>query len=154
MRGPIRARDERGAAAVEFAIVASLLFMILFGIIQFGIAFNRYQGLQAASREGARLGSLSQTTHDEIVARVQETVSLIDPLAMEDTGCAGVLAVGKGCIQITASATPAGWNSSKPCNLNSGATITVLSKYRMEVPIPLWASPTVTITGTGVFRCE
>ena len=57
-----RARDERGAAAVEMAIVLPLLILILFGIVEFSIYFNRLQGLQAAAREGARVAALPQST--------------------------------------------------------------------------------------------
>src|SRR5437868_13335102 len=71
-------RKEEGAAAVEFAIVAALLFMLLFGIIEFGIVFNRYQGLQAGAREGARIGSLQQTPVYQIMDRVRSSVSMID----------------------------------------------------------------------------
>ena len=57
---------ERGAVAVEFAFLLPLLVVILFGIIQFGITFNRQQGIHAAAREGARLGSLPGTTTAQI----------------------------------------------------------------------------------------
>jgi Flp pilus assembly protein TadG len=48
---------QRGAAAVEFAIIAPLFFMICFGMISSGITFNRQQGITAAVREGARYGA-------------------------------------------------------------------------------------------------
>ncbi len=48
--------DERGAALVEFAIVVSLFLLILFGIIEFGLAFNDYLNVRNGSREAARLG--------------------------------------------------------------------------------------------------
>lgn len=49
-------RSEKGAAAVEFALLLPLLMMILFGIIEFGIALHQQSILTNASREGARLG--------------------------------------------------------------------------------------------------
>lgn len=39
---------------IEFAIVALLLFTLLFGIIEFGWIFNGYVTLTSAAREGAR----------------------------------------------------------------------------------------------------
>jgi hypothetical protein len=48
--------DERGAGLVEFAIVVSLLLLIVFGIIEFGLAFNDYLNVRNGSREAARLG--------------------------------------------------------------------------------------------------
>ena len=49
-------RSESGASAVEFALLLPVLMMILFGIIEFGLALHRQAILTNASREGARLG--------------------------------------------------------------------------------------------------
>ena len=43
---------------VEFAIIAPLLFALIFGIIDFGRVFFLYNNLTNAAREGARLGSV------------------------------------------------------------------------------------------------
>jgi Flp pilus assembly protein TadG len=51
-------RDEGGAAAVEMALVTPLLFMLVFGVIVFGITFFRLQSMQAAVREGGRLAAV------------------------------------------------------------------------------------------------
>jgi Flp pilus assembly protein TadG len=58
--GHLRAntRDpESGAAAVEFALLASLLFMLIFGSISAGISFSRSNALQTAAREGVRFAA-------------------------------------------------------------------------------------------------
>lgn len=47
-------RDERGAAMVEFALVVPLLLLLIFGIAEFGRAWNINQTLADAAREGAR----------------------------------------------------------------------------------------------------
>ena len=39
----------------EFALVLPLLLILLFGIVEFGIAFNRAQAVEAAAREGEPL---------------------------------------------------------------------------------------------------
>ncbi len=49
-------RGERGAATVEFAIIAIVFLTILFGIIEFGILMFDQHVLTNASREGARAG--------------------------------------------------------------------------------------------------
>lgn len=49
-------RDNKGAASVEFAIVAVLFLALVFGIIEFGILMFDKQVLTNASREGARAG--------------------------------------------------------------------------------------------------
>jgi Flp pilus assembly protein TadG len=59
-RPPSRGRTarDRGAAAVEFALVLPVLLLILFGIIDFGRALNAQIELTGAAREGARLAAL------------------------------------------------------------------------------------------------
>lgn len=47
---------EDGAAAVEFALVCSLLFTVVFGIIQYGLFFNDSLSTRQGVRDGARLG--------------------------------------------------------------------------------------------------
>lgn len=54
MRPLLRARDDQGAAAVEFGLVAILLLTLMIGIIQFAIWFWAYQVGAHAAREGAR----------------------------------------------------------------------------------------------------
>ncbi len=49
-------KNQKGAAAVEFAIVLVLLLMLVFGIIEFGLLLYDKAILTNASREGARFG--------------------------------------------------------------------------------------------------
>ncbi|MHC4402875.1 MAG: TadE/TadG family type IV pilus assembly protein [Planctomycetota bacterium] len=67
-RGPGR---RRGATLVEFALVAPLLFLLIFAIIEFGRFVMAQQILTNAAREGARRAVLEQST----VSEVQQTVS-------------------------------------------------------------------------------
>jgi Flp pilus assembly protein TadG len=54
-RGPRRvAAEERGAEIVEFAVVLTALLMLLIGIVWIGRAYNTYQTITRAAREGAR----------------------------------------------------------------------------------------------------
>ncbi|MBY5162906.1 TadE/TadG family type IV pilus assembly protein [Salsipaludibacter albus] len=46
--------DQDGASAVEFAIIAPVLFMLIFGIIQFGIFFAQDLALSNGARQAAR----------------------------------------------------------------------------------------------------
>lgn len=50
-------RRERGATLVEFALVAPLLFILLFGIVDLGRMVAAYSGVVSAAREAARYGS-------------------------------------------------------------------------------------------------
>ncbi len=54
-----RRRGEQGAAAVEFALIAMILFTLLFGIIQFGLWFWAWQAGGHAAREAARVAAVS-----------------------------------------------------------------------------------------------
>lgn len=54
-------RSDSGAAAIEFAIVAPLLFVLLFGIIEFGAILYNQSVITNASREGARYAATFYT---------------------------------------------------------------------------------------------
>lgn len=60
MQGPGKtgANDERGAAAVEFALVFPLLMLLIGGVIDFGFAFNAQISLTHAAREGVRVEAI------------------------------------------------------------------------------------------------
>jgi Flp pilus assembly protein TadG len=53
--------SQRGAAAVEMAVLLPVLTLIIFGIIEFGTYLYNQQVLTNASREGARAGIVQQT---------------------------------------------------------------------------------------------
>jgi Flp pilus assembly protein TadG len=54
-RGTLTRRlHQRGTAAVEFAMIFPLLFMILYGIVTFSLIFVAQQNLTLAAEEGAR----------------------------------------------------------------------------------------------------
>lgn len=50
----IRRRKDRGQALVEFALVAPILFLLLFSVIQLGLLFGAQNGLVNGVREAAR----------------------------------------------------------------------------------------------------
>lgn len=51
--------DQRGTAVVEFALVAPILFLLVFGILDFGRALNYYNQLTQLSGQGARAAVVS-----------------------------------------------------------------------------------------------
>lgn len=74
-RGDVRPRrDDLGAAAVEFGLVAILLVTMMVGIIQFSVWFWSFQVAEHAAREGARryaVDPCNPTANDALVrARV------------------------------------------------------------------------------------
>ena len=76
-----RRHDEDGAAAIEFAIVASLLFMLVFGIIDFGFGFHTWNGTAHAAREGARQAAVESDTN-AIIARTRAASDFLDQSRM------------------------------------------------------------------------
>jgi Flp pilus assembly protein TadG len=52
----------RGAAAVEFAVVAPIFFLFIFGMIEYGRMVMVQQVLTNAAREGARVAILDNST--------------------------------------------------------------------------------------------
>ncbi|KGH47259.1 MULTISPECIES: TadE/TadG family type IV pilus assembly protein [Modestobacter] len=73
-----RLRDERGASAVEFAMIVPLLIALVLGIAEFGHAFSVQGTLSAAAREGARAMALQ---NDQAAARtaVRGAAATLDP---------------------------------------------------------------------------
>jgi Flp pilus assembly pilin Flp len=70
-----REGDDAGAAAVEFTIVASLLFLLIFGIITFGVLYGYRQQLTQGTAEGARAAVAIAYTPSSY-ANVQEAARL------------------------------------------------------------------------------
>lgn len=65
-------RKERlGVAAVEFAVVAPLFFLLLLGMIEIGRMVMVQQVITNASREGARIAVLDGTTTADVMEAVE-----------------------------------------------------------------------------------
>jgi len=63
-------RTEAGQSLVEFAITVPLLLFLLLGIVDFGRAWNVYQVLTDAGREGTRLAVVDNGSTDAQVRDV------------------------------------------------------------------------------------
>lgn len=116
---------ERGASAVEFALVLPLLVLILFGIIELGRLYNMQISLTGAAREGARVMAISN-----------------DWTAAESATIAAAPSVSP---TPTASRTPA--------TCSPGADIEVRATSDLSYNIPLFRSGVIAIEGRGVMRC-
>jgi Flp pilus assembly protein TadG len=66
-----RDRGERGAAIVEAAIGTVLVCTLLFGVVEFGLAFKDYLSMSAAVRDGARVATTqgSSTLADYLIIK-------------------------------------------------------------------------------------
>ena len=63
---------EDGAELIEFALVLPLMLLVMFGIIDFGLLFQRYLVVTNAAREGARVSVLPGYTDADVQARVAQ----------------------------------------------------------------------------------
>jgi Flp pilus assembly protein TadG len=66
----ISCRKRLGAAAVEFALVAPLFFLLVFGMVEFGRMVMIQQVITNACREGARKAVLDGSTASNIKSSV------------------------------------------------------------------------------------
>ena len=102
---------ERGAELVEFALVFPLFLLLMVGVIEFGRAYNIYENVIHATREGVRAasadcltggnctpGSYSKLTPAEIRTKIRAHLSAIN-ISVADSDiiiddCHGSLSVG------------------------------------------------------------
>ena len=75
-------KNNKGASIVEFALILPILVMMVFGIFQFGIAYNNWIALTHAAREGARLAAVGQ--YEE--SRVRESAPSVQIESIVVTG--------------------------------------------------------------------
>lgn len=150
-RGPSRGVGRRprsaGQALVEFALVAPIFFLLLFGIIEAGRFILFYQTLNNATREGARYaivhGSNSFCPSGPMPPGQSAPAGCYDPSGakvvqqVKDTAF-GVL--GASVVVV------ADWPN--PPGLGNGrdADVTVRATYTYDTMIPLVPLPPITIT--------
>lgn len=64
-------RSERGAALIEAAVTIPLLLLVAVGIFEFGRAYQTWQVLTNAAREGARMAAMPGTASADVSERVR-----------------------------------------------------------------------------------
>ena len=133
---------DRGAAAVEFALLLPMLLLLVFGIIDFGRALNAQITLTQAAREGARVDAVDDSTG---IPNTSATVTTRTQAAA--TGLSGV------AVTVTL------------CSANAGPTdnASVKASYKFTFVTPVAAisslfgstfGSSMTLTATGVMPCE
>jgi Flp pilus assembly protein TadG len=157
---------DRGASAVEFALVVPLLLVLVFGIIDFGVVFSQNLALNNAARDGARFavvrqidGSAARSCYDVLRRSRDAAVALAMPV---NSVAVTVTANGSTVCSVAAGAAlPAAANTAAlqkaPCvGSISGTTdqLQVSTAYSAGLLIPLFGPSTITLTGNGFFRCE
>lgn len=61
--------DDGGASALEFALVAPILILLVMGIVEFGVLYQAQLALTHAAREGARLAAVGKYDAAAVVDR-------------------------------------------------------------------------------------
>lgn len=125
-------RGERGAAAVEFALVVPLLLVLVLGIAEFGRAYNIESVLAGAAREGARTMALKNSASDARTA-VQ--------------AAAPTLGLTAGQITVSPSSCPTSTGTT------STTIVTVTVSYQMTFVSGKFGT-TKTLQGKGAMRCS
>ena len=117
-------RLDDGAALVEFALILPLLIMLIFGIVEFGRAYNANITLTHATREGVRELAISG---DQVAAvtTTRDAATTLDPALLQVT---------------TSTCTP-------------GQMARVHVRYPFDYNIPLFGSATLTLESEAVMRC-
>ncbi|MET0887750.1 MAG: TadE family protein [Mycetocola sp.] len=123
----LRSRDDRGAAAVEFALILPVLLILVLGIVEFGRAYNVQISLSQAAREGAR----EMAIHNDVGAARATAISAAPSVNPAIT--AGQIAVS-------------------PASCTTGGTVTVTITYPLELMTGFF-DDTFTLTSIGVMRC-
>jgi len=123
-----RWRDDRGAAAVEFAIIAPVLILLLIGIVEYGLVFNTQLQLTGAAREAAREMAVTGDPSQARSAALGSVAALSPALTAGDVTF-----------------------SSATCTAGSEVTATI--GYDKPFVTGLFGA-TVHLTGTGTYRCQ
>lgn len=127
-------RNRRGAAVVEFAIVAPVFFTMVLGMIEYGRMVMVQQLVTNASREGARVGVLDGATTSQVQTAVSSYLS-----AASVTGATVTV------------------NPSPPSNAGYGAPVTVTVTIPFSqvswLPTPMFLGGK-SLTATSVMRRE
>lgn len=94
---------ERGASLIEFALLVPLLFLILFGIIEFGWLFSQNLDVRHGAREGVRLaavnfpegpppnsGARTDANRDALIAEICDRMQTADSVQISLTSTGGI----------------------------------------------------------------
>jgi Flp pilus assembly protein TadG len=138
MRMRAKLRREEGAAAVEFALIIGLLAILVFGLLEYGLAFWQVQNLRAAAREGARVAAVRG---DDAAVRN----------AMVESSAGSLGGSWSFSRSRTCDGDPPG--EEVTITINNGS-LSGPVREAFEVSIPFLPPITLNPTLSGTFRCE
>jgi len=134
---------EDGASAAEMAQLAALLFMVLFGIIEFGLAFLQVQSIKTGVREGGRAAAVGAAT-STVQAKTVDASSGAIPSSLQ----------GNVSVDFPGSSTNCNSNNIGQDVTVSFPTSTLNSGAAIVVRIPLLPDIHITPDIQAQFRCE
>jgi Flp pilus assembly protein TadG len=150
---------DRGAAAVEMALVLPVLLFLLMGIIDFGRMFNAQIQLSQAAREGVRLASLN--TGADLAAQQSDLNNGDKAIALRVTSASAALP-GTFVASCSAPTDGSSWACITYCPIpslvtpSSTATVVVTAKFTAITGVTNFFGFTTfptTLSSTGVMRC-
>jgi Flp pilus assembly protein TadG len=158
-RGTTAGRHERGAAAVEFALVTTqVLLPILFGIISYGLVFAAQLSINAAARDAARAGVVqplngTALTCQQIADRARDGSATVG-LTTRNVAVTVTGPTGASCSVAAGSSTYSGSPAAQMCqNAPSGGQVNVNLTYAPSSPTPFVPLPS-SLGSNGKFQCE
>lgn len=89
LRGRRGVRRERGAAAVEFALLAPILIMLIFAIISYGYMLSFRQALSQAAAEGARAAAVQPVGVTDLLRTDAAVKAVSDAVRSYGVRCEG-----------------------------------------------------------------
>ena len=153
---PSRRHPDRGASAVEFALILPVFVVIIAAILDFGFIFAQQVSLNNAARDAARAAVVKPTAGQPIDCQAVITMARNGSISMgmNSPTQVGVAVNGpSGLCQAAASAAnPA--NTTRPCTGATPADLSVTVTFTSQVLLPLPYLNTKVLTATGVFQCE
>ncbi|MBN9104430.1 MAG: pilus assembly protein [Propionibacteriaceae bacterium] len=144
----LRSRSpERGAAALEFALVAPVLILMIMGMVDFGMVVNAQAVVANGARDGARVASLNGSEANARAAALKSASSL--------GGAAPTVSV-QCFTDITATTPCTGANYDVAKAAGNIVRVTVTYTYTWITPLPTWIGrgPTQTISKVSFMRIE
>jgi Flp pilus assembly protein TadG len=131
------ARDEQGAAMIEFAIVVSLLLVVVFGMIDYGRYFLSLANLTNAVRDGARYAAtLTETAADTVLMRSYTRARINGTATQQSSGSLAVSFSGTSGLDraVTVKITNYPFTPATFLVIKSAKTITASATFRREQP--------------------
>lgn len=119
---------ERGQAVIELALTLPLLLLIVLGVFDFGLMFQKYEVVTNAAREGARVGVLPDYTPADAALRAQQYMAVGGlPVSTAPRACGAPIVKNTWCAEAVVSTTTI--TGSSPAKDVDQVTMTVEFDY-------------------------